>query len=238
MICCLAGPAAASPPFLTDDPEPVDYRHWEFYTFSAIDKTEDGQQTQAPAFELNYGFAPNFQAHIVFPFIASLQQGVPDVYGPGDTELGIKYRFLQETAKTPMAGVFPMLELPTGDDDRGLGNGRSWVKLPLWLQKSWGTQGHQWTTYGGGGYAINTEPGQRNNPFGGLLLQRDLGEKLTLGGEIFAQGSTDQGGQSTLIANVGGYYNFTKDFSLLLSLGHSVAGEEHLIGYLGLYWTW
>ena len=33
------------------------------------------------------------------------------------------------------------------EDERGLGNGRAWCKIPLWIQKSWGP----WTTYGGGG---------------------------------------------------------------------------------------
>ena len=29
----------AGPPFLTDDPEPVDYQHWEFYLFGIGDHT-------------------------------------------------------------------------------------------------------------------------------------------------------------------------------------------------------
>ena len=28
----VAGAARGGPPFVTDDPEPVDYQHWEFYT--------------------------------------------------------------------------------------------------------------------------------------------------------------------------------------------------------------
>ena len=31
----LAGTARAGPPFVTDDPEPVDLGHWEVYGFSA-----------------------------------------------------------------------------------------------------------------------------------------------------------------------------------------------------------
>ena len=29
----------AGPPFLTDDPEPVPFKHWEFYLFSTVDAT-------------------------------------------------------------------------------------------------------------------------------------------------------------------------------------------------------
>ena len=28
------------PPFMTDDPEPVEYKHSEFYIFSTMDKTK------------------------------------------------------------------------------------------------------------------------------------------------------------------------------------------------------
>jgi hypothetical protein len=36
LICSLfmSSEAMAGPPYRTDDPEPVDYQHWEFYTFS------------------------------------------------------------------------------------------------------------------------------------------------------------------------------------------------------------
>ena len=69
-------------------------------------------------------------------------------HGLGDIELGVKYRFLSETARRPQIGIFPMLEVPSGDPRRGLGNGQVWARLPLWLQKSSGP----WTTYGGAGY--------------------------------------------------------------------------------------
>ena len=238
VMSCLCRTAVAGPPFLTDDPQPTDYGHWELYNFSMLDKSRAGKQIQAPGFEGDYGFAPNLQAHVLFPFLDSLPDGGRAAYGGSDTELGVKYRFLQETDKTPMAGIFPLLEAPTGNADRGLGNGRTWAKFPLWLQKSWGEEDRQWTTFGGAGYTLNTASGQRGYPFAGWALQKQLTEKLMLGGEIYTQGRTQDGGRATVIANLGGQYNFTKNFSLLFSVGHSFAGERHLIGYLALYWTW
>ena len=233
-----AATVCAGPPFLTDDPEPVPYRHGEFYTFATLDRASSGTQVQAPAFEMNYGLVSNVQVHVVFPFLAAIPRNGPRAYGIGDTEFGIKYRFLQESDDCPMAGVFPMLEIPAGDADRGLGNGRAWVKLPLWLQKSWGPEDHPWTTYGGGGYACNTAPGQRNYPFAGWLLQKELGEVLTLGGELFAQGRTSDNGDACVIANAGGSCRLAESLDLLFSAGHSIAGANHLIAYAGLYRTW
>ncbi len=226
--------AFAGPPFLCDDPEPVEYRHWEAYLFGTVDRTTRGTQTQGPAVEVNYGAAPDLQAHVIFPWAATFPDDGRSASGIGDSEIGLKYRFVHETDRVPQIGLFPMLEVPTGDADRGLGVGRVWARLPVWAQKSWGA----WTTYGGGGLAVNTGPGQRNYPFAGWLLQSDLGGGLVLGGELYAQGKTQDGGQATLFANLGGYYNFSEHFSLLFSVGHSLAGEDHLIGYFALYWTW
>lgn len=226
--------ASAGPPFLTDDPQPVDFHHYEAYIFSTLDRAPEDISAQGPAFEFNYGFAPNFQFHVVIPMSYSSPPNGPGEYGLGDMEIGVKFRFVQETANRPQIGIFPMVEAPTGNAARGLGNGITWYRLPLWIQKSRGP----WTSYGGGGVTINHAAGMKNNFFAGWLLQRDLSEKLTLGGEFFTQGADTTSGRGNTTANLGGYYNFSPNFSLLFSAGHTVAGETHAVGYLGLYWTW
>jgi len=235
--------AFAGPPYLTDDPEPVPYHHWEFYTFATGDRTRDTKNATGPAIEVNNGVAPNLQLHLVVPSVYTSSGGV-SASGIGDVEAGAKYRFLSETRNRPEIGLFPLAELPSGNHDKGLGNGRAWFKLPVWLQKSWGP----WTTYGGGGYAFNSAPGQRNYAFGGELIQRTISPKLTLGGEVFFQGaSVDSAGpgepyatgsRSFAVYNLGGQYNFTPDLSLLFTAGHSFQGEGNTLYYVGLYRTW
>ena len=223
----------AGPPFLTDDPEPVDYQHWEAYLFTIGDYSH-GYTIEGPAAEVNYGVLPDTQLHLILPMTSVGGGGVPSASGLGDTELGVKYRFLHETNDWPQVGVFPLVELPTGDASRGLGNGRAWFELPLWIQKSWGP----WTTYGGGGTALNSAPGERDYPYGGWLVQRDFGKSLTLGGELFAQGQDTDRDQGFAAVNLGGSYNVSEHFSLLFSAGHTVAGEDHTFWYFALYWTW
>lgn len=224
----------AGPPFLTDDPEPVDLYHWEFYIFSSGDRASDGYNITGPAMELNYGALPDTQLHLVVPMTTIVPDNGTAYSGLGDVEFGVKYRFLHETDSRPQAGIFPMIEIPTGDSSRGLGNGRAWFRLPLWIQKSFG----DWTTYGGGGAVLNSAPGARDYPFGGWLVQRDLGRHLTLGGELFAQGADVDGARGFGAFNLGGYYKFNDNFDLLFSAGHSFAGDDHTLFYLGLYWTW
>lgn len=224
----------AGPPFFTDDPEPVELHHSEFYVFSTYDKSGDGKSVAIPAFEYNYGAFPDTQLHIVVPLVRNSPNDGSSAYGLGDIEVGVKYRFIGETDTAPQIGIFPMAELDTGDANKGLGNGKTWWRLPVWIQKSLGS----WLTYGGGGYAINHAAGQKDYPFAGWLIQNDLSDKLTLGGELFGRGKDSDNGRATALLNVGGYYRFTPDFNLLFSAGHSVAGETHAVGYLGLWWTW
>ena len=224
----------AGPPFLTDDPQPVDYKHWEAYLFTLGDRSHGDYSVEGPAVEMNYGVLPDTQLHLIVPMTTVGGGGTPTVSGLGDTEFGIKYRFVHETNGWPQIGIFPLVEFPTGDAGRGLGNGRTWFQLPLWLQKSWGP----WTTYGGGGEVLNSAPGQRNHPYGGWLVQRDFGPHLTLGGELFAQDQDTDNDKGFAALNFGGSYNINEHFSLLFSAGHSVAGDEHTLWYFGLYWTW
>lgn len=233
LLAACALPAVAGPPFLTDDPEPVDYHHYEFYTFSTLDKAPDGTVTSGPSIEYNIGAAPNVQVHVVIPYVFNAPVDGVRTSGIGDTELGVKYRFVQETDTRPQVGIFPMVELPTGNANQGLGNGQAWYRLPVWIQKSWGP----WTTYGGGGISINHAPGMQNNGFGGWLVQRDLGSHLTLGTEVFTQGSSTIGGRSSTFANIGGYIKPSDGFNILFSIGHTTSGDSHAIGYFGLYWT-
>ena len=229
VLCLFAGP-----PFLTDDPEPVDYQHWEAYVFALGDHSGSGYNVEGPAMEMNYGVLPDTQLHLIVPMTTVGGSGTPSATGLGDIEFGVKYRFVHETNRWPQIAMFPLIELPTGDASRGLGNGQTWFQLPLWLQKSWGP----WTTYGGGGEVLNSAPGQWNHPYGGWLVQRDFGPHLTLGGELFAQGQSTDSDHAYAALNFGGQYNVNEHFSLLFSAGHNVAGANHTLWYFAFYWTW
>lgn len=242
-----SGVARAGPPFQTDDPEPIDYRNYEFYTFATSDGTGVETDPAGPAIEFNYGVLPNVHLHIIVPMAAILPSNNPryapsgtgpNEYGIGDIETGIKLRFIQEGKHRPMIGTFTMFELPSGDSRRGLGVGKVWYRLPLWLQKSFGP----WTTYGGAGETVVPQTGYRNFTYGGWLLQRDIGKKLTLGTEVFSHGkeglATPQTRTATLVDFGGYYYIRNPGFQVLFAYGHSIAGQTENYAYAGLYWTW
>jgi Putative MetA-pathway of phenol degradation len=230
----LAARMSAAAPFLTDDPEPTDYQHWEAYLFTSGDHTRTGYAINGPAAELDYGAFPDTQISLSIGMTTVSGDGMQTASGFGDAAFSVKYRFLHETNGWPELAVFPAVTLPTGDASRGLGNGRASFRLPLWAQKSFGS----WTTYGGGGAVLNSAPGERDYPFGGWLLQRDFGKHLSLGGEIYAQGRDADADRGFVALNFGGSYNFTEHFSVQASAGPSIAGDDHVLWYFGLYWTW
>lgn len=230
LTCALAGP-----PFRTDDPEPVDYQHWEVYGFSQATNVSDDWNGTLFGVEVNYGVVPDVQLHIVVPLAFDDPGSGAWQTGIGDTELGAKYRFVQEDDEgwRPMVGIFPLVEVPTGDANRALGAGHTREFLPVWLQKSFG----DWETYGGGGYWINPGAGNRNYWFAGWLLQRKITEQLTLGGEIFHQTSDAVGGTDSTGFNFGGFYDFTENHHLLFSAGEGVqhAADTNRFSYYLAY---
>ena len=223
----------AGPPFLTDDPEPVDYQHWEFYVASIDSKTAGDWSGTAPHVELNYGVVPNVQLHLITPLAYDAPAGDHSHYGYGDTELGVKFRFLQESDKLPQAGIFPLVELPSGRAADGLGNGRAQLFLPLWLQKSWGS----WTAYGGGGYGFNAGAGNQNWNFVGAVLQKQVFTNTLVGAEIYHQTAQQIGGRDNTAFNIGTVIDFTEQHHLLFSVGRSIDGPVDFQCYIAYQFT-
>jgi hypothetical protein len=154
-------------------------------------------------------------------------------------ELGAKIAYIKESKYIPQVGTFTMFEMPTGNYDKGLGVGTVWYKLPLWLQKNIG----HWLLDGGAGETVVPQTGYRDFPYGGFLLKYTFGERLELGGEVFAHGregyAAPQTEASTMI-DMGGYYHFKHHpgEQFLFCYGHSVAGQTENYAYVGMYWTW
>jgi hypothetical protein len=138
-------------------------------------------------------------------------------------------------------GIFPLLEVPSGNAGRGLGGGYLDAFIPLWIQKDFG----KWTTYGGGGYWINRGPGNRDYWYSGWLLQRQVIEKLALGVEIFHTTPIMEGRSGVTGFNAGGQYDFTSHYHLLFSAGRG--GLDYTVDtgavtapftyYLAFQWT-
>lgn len=226
-------PVVAGPPFVTDDPEPVEYRHWEVYLSSFLTHDATGWNGDAAETEVNYGVIPNLQLHLIPSLALNAPTSGPTEVGYGDTELGAKYRFIQQTDVLPDVACFPLLELPTGSASRGLGAGHPQVYLPIWLQKDFG----KWSTFGGGGYWINPGTYNFNWWYVGWAAQYQVADHLALGAEVFHQTRQQVDGLSSTRINIGGTWDLNDEEHILFSVGHTVQGQSAYIGYLGIQFT-
>ena len=225
--------ATPGPPFITDDPEPVEFMHYEVYIASESFRFFGQSTGTLPHLEINYGGAPNLQFHVITPMAYATASGQPFNYGYGDTELGVKYRFVQETEKQPMVGIFPLVELPTGNESKGLGSGQTAYFLPLWIQKSYGA----WTAYGGGGYWHNPGPGNLDYWFSGVTVQNQITKQLMLGAEVFHTTSQTVGNSGLTGFNIGGVYDFDEGHHLMMSVGTGIRGADSGSTYIAYQWT-
>jgi hypothetical protein len=223
--------AFAGPPFRTDDPEPVDFQHYEITLFSQGTQTNHGWSGLLPGFEVNYGVLPNVQLHaIILQGFTSPDAGRTG-FALGDVELGVKYRLINPAEQDwyPQIAIFPAVELPTGNQKLGLSTRHEQFFLPVWLQQDF----DPWTVYGGGGYWINPGSGNRNYGFVGAALWRKVTDKLALGAEVFHQGSPAAGVPDSTGFNIGVAYDFSDHWHLLASAGRGLrnTAQTNLFSY-------
>ncbi|HUX92722.1 MAG TPA: hypothetical protein VMV36_02875 [Ignavibacteriaceae bacterium] len=225
----------AGPPFRTDDPVPVPFLHEEFYLFSTGVFDAGGKSGIGPAVEFNYGILSNTQFHIVVPFAYSAPKDEPSHVGYGDTEVGVKFRFVNQTDVLPDIATFPIIEIPTGNASKNLGNGKAQIYLPIWLQKDIG----KWTIYGGGGYWINPGTGNKNWEFSGILVQYNFTDTFFIGAELFHQTPSSIYSNDNTGLHLGCGIPIVKNYQILISsdLGNGITSYKHFSYYLGLYHT-
>ncbi len=222
----------AGPPFNTDDPETVDYKHWEYY-ISSINTFHPGAWAgTSPHFEVNYGLIPDVQLHLILPINYDYFKNSGTKFGYAVTEFGIKYRFVNETQNIPQIGTFPIVEIPTIKNIE-FSNGKTQVYIPIWFQKSW----NKLTSYGGIGYWINPGKSNKNWIFTGWEVQYDFSKIFTFGGEVYYRSANTLNNKSSVGFNLGGFTNFSDKFHFIYSIGHSITKENYLNLYVGLLWT-
>jgi hypothetical protein len=234
----VAPSAWAGPPFVTDDPVPVERGHWEIYGFSAATRRYEGSGGTLFGLDINYGAAPNLHLHVLAPLAFDAPLGRGSRAGMGDLEIGAKWRLVESGTDDwwPHVAVYPLISFPTGDEKRGLGGGHTRVFLPVWFQKDW----RSWATYGGIGHGFNPGAGNRDNWFIGWQLQRYLAERFSVGIEVIHLTTSTVDGLDATGFNAGGMYDLSANYHLLVSAGRGLENVTHTDQfqyYLGIQWT-
>ncbi len=222
-----AAPAAAGPPYVTDDPQPTDLGHYEIYFFASASHVA-GSTAGASGVDFNYGGAKDVQLTAVVPLAFDTGDGGRHV-GAGNIELAAKYKFLHQDRNGLDLTVFPRVFIPAGG--QRFGTGQVALLLPLWGERDWG----KWSLFGGGGWQLN--PGGRDFWSAGLALSRALGERATVGAEVYHHGPDSRDGRSFTGVNLGATYRLSKHWSIIGSAGpglENARDEGQVAAYVAL----
>ena len=241
---------AQGPPYQTDDPVPVDLHHYEFYIFGGVGRHSGGDRLDRAGLRVQLGRHSQGAAsrHSALGSGRSVEQSRlsarrdraqrlwADGYGTGRED-----RLHQGDRSTfRRSARFTMFEMPTGNYDKGLGVGKVWYKLPIWLQKNIG----QMAFDGGGGYQVVPQTGYRDFPYTGWLVKTGTEREAGAGSRGLCawprRASPRRRHSLRRMIDVGGYYHFKHHpaNSFSFCYGHSIAGQTENYAYVGMYWTW
>ena len=159
--------------------------------------------------------------------------GRTGAYGLGDIEFGLKYRFIQETDHLPMVGVFPLLEIPTGDSDRGLGNGQAWWRFHYGYRRVGDLDDLRRRRL-----CHQSRPGAAQLLFWWLATAKRFRRQTDLGGIDFRSQERAvmiPGPSRCSIWEV--IFKITQNFNPVFRAAIPLQGQQHTLGYLRLYWT-
>jgi hypothetical protein len=223
-VGCLTYGAGAGPPFVSDDPQPTDYGHYEIYAFSQGSEARDGVGS-AFGVDFNYGALPDLQLTAVIPIEMDSPVTGPTVAGLGNIELAAKYKFLHQEDIGWDVAVFPRLFLPSGSAH--VGEQHFSLLLPVWAGRSWG----DWSSFGGGGCVINRSGGSQDYCLAGWALTRRVLPNLQIGAEIVHQGAAGKGTRPSTSAGAGLIYDLTGNVHLLAYAGPGLQNAAETARY-------
>ena len=207
LLLLAARPAFAGPPYISDDPEPTDYKHFEIYTYNSGTNTRDGTAGETGG-DFNYGATPDLQLTATLPFGFDVPDGASGQFGLSNIELAAKYRFLHQATAGWDVAVFPRLFLPSAS--RAVGDRDASVLLPVWAQRD---LGDGWTTFGGGGCQLYADAAL-DSCMAGWVLTRQILSNLTIGAELFHQSASSSMPASSSLG-MGAVYDLNETLHLL-----------------------
>lgn len=224
--------AQGGPPLITEDPGTPGTGNWEINAAVVAEATEDERLFEAPLLDINYGLGERIQLKYEIWWTTLDEDGKDVISGLGNSEVGVKYRFLDYEEHGLSMSVYPQYEFhnPTSSDERGLVDDPV-LLLPLQMARPIGP------------FEVTVEVGRAvvessiDEWFYGTAAAYPLTERLELLGEFHVI-STRGFENHEFILNAGGEYSIDQHMNLLFSAGRSFAAgdieDREFLAYLGL----
>lgn len=241
VLCCASSVALLTgrvhaqggPPLITDDPGTPGAGRWEINSALTVERLRSETLFEAPIVDINYGLGERIQLKYEIPWVFLDVEGDDARNGLGNSQIGVKYRFLDEERHGVSMSIYPQLSFnnPTSSDERGLVDPGSELALPFQVARRAGPVELGLEL----GYVL-MEHGEDEWSYG-LAGALPLTEGLELLGEVHGFATSDFE-DDVLVFNLGGALELNESVSLLFSAGRSFRDsstmEPELLGYFGL----
>ena len=218
-------------PLVSDDPEVQGAGHWQL-ELGMIQQPAGSPRTWGTT--LTYGLTDQTDLYVNAPYTNA--NGSDSGSGWGDTELGLKWRFIQYGPVS--VALKPRLMLPTGDPQRGLGTGRAGAGATLVAQWEAG----QLTLLGNAGllYQPNGQ-GQRQSLWQiSTAALYHVTDKLQLAGDaVISRNAVPRTGEPPVFLIAGIVYSPQSWLDLDIGYRHSLddqAGPHAVMAGLTMRW--
>lgn len=223
VLVCSVQTLAQSPPLLTEDPDTVGDGRWEINIIASFKRTREHRSFEAPRFDINYGIGNNLQIEVEVPWLVQHAPGEKTQSGLGNTELGVRWRFLDAEKHGIDMAVSPQIEFNnlTASVERGLVERGTRFILPVQATRAFGPV----ELTGELGYSFARHG--LNETFYGLAVARGVSRRVELLAEVFGT-SANHFHENELVFNIGSIVQLNKKANLISSVGRSiynVAGE-------------
>ena len=225
--------AQAGTPYNVDDPGTTEIGHTTVSLNYFSTQVRGSESQSAPNITVTYGQTPNLELDVLTGLATARISGTDRQTGFGDTTLGARWRFAEETRHAPQVGLAYFLKVPTASAANGLGTGKVDHLLYLMSAKSFGKA----YVFGQAGYSVLGAAGQRNNAVYGLAVTYQTTEKLNLGAQLYGNTTPADGVPGELAYGVGLTDNYAANQALLVAVSHSTRGLSDLNLYAGVTWT-
>jgi hypothetical protein len=226
----------AGPPLLTDDPDTPGPGAWEV-NIAATSASGGGDWFwELPVLDINYGVGENIQLKYEVPWVLADFEGASARSALGNSEVGIKWRFLDEETADWSVSIYPQYAFEALDSSirRAVVEDGSEFLLPFQVGK---TFGETFVYFEVGRAWLNVHDDEW---IYGIAMEHEINESFKVLAEVHGIAVEDFS-EDELILAAGFKWHWTEHVSLMGSAGRSVrepAGEPGItVLYLGFQCT-
>jgi hypothetical protein len=219
-----------SPPMVSDDTDTPGPNNWEVNLTFTGDLAGSERHFETPLLDLNYGVGDRVQLKYEVPYVFD-RRAEPDIgggssivsaHGWGDSNVGVKWRFYDNTDTGLSFAVYPQIEFRTPWGSKAVSEGETTFILPLMMTREFE---HASITADAG---VETHPGGGHSYFASFGVGKRLTDTVALLAEV-AGNNLNVSSEEHVLINLGFRAKISETQSITGSLGHDVyAGGDQI----------